>query len=217
MLIQPGGHARERVAARGAAGSQEAECAPPTHTWTALTLRSRQQRSPDPPLTSVAREQVHGAACAPHKEKEGTAGEGATARLGAPAMSTSRGPRGGRARHGRALLPPPPTSLTGESQSVSWNSDPGPRHRSGPRHRTLPRRRPPGPPLIVNPEFRSPFRQEVPCTGLGGAVGPGPAAWSEDGREHGAECSTAWGAPASCSVPPTLLLFPLTHFCELKK
>lgn len=32
MLVQPGGPARETVAAPGAAGSQEAECAPHTHT-----------------------------------------------------------------------------------------------------------------------------------------------------------------------------------------
>lgn len=75
MLVQPGGPARETVAAPGAAGSQEAECAPHTHTPGLCPHCIHLDRAALTPPPSVARERVHSTAHEPREGKQGAAGE----------------------------------------------------------------------------------------------------------------------------------------------
>lgn len=75
VLVQPGGPARETVAAPGAAGSQEAECAPHTHTPGLCPHCIHLGRAALTPPPSVARERVHSTAHEPREGKQGAAGE----------------------------------------------------------------------------------------------------------------------------------------------
>lgn len=204
VLIQPGGRARETVAAPGAAGSQEAEGAPP-HAWTAPTLLSRQRAALTPPRE--AREQVQHAY--PTKKRNVLQASVPLPSRG-PAMSASRGHQGGTGEPSPRHRPAQSRGVRASAGTLPQGPSTG-RGTAGP----FPRRRPPGP-TELNPGPIS-LGQEVPCTALGGAVGRGRCLERGRSRARGRAaggplrplCSPLCSPPSSC--------FVLTHLCELKK
>lgn len=188
VLIRPGGRARETVAAPGAAGSQEAEGAPP-HAWTAPTLLSRQRAALTPP--SEAREQVQHA----YPTKKRNALQASVPLPGrGPAMSASRGHQGGTGELSPRHRPAQSRGVRASAGTLPQGPSTG-RGTAGP----FPRRRPPGP-TELNPgpiSVRSRWARRCPAPHSAVRWG-GAAVWSEAGRELGAEQP---GGPCVPSVP----------------